>query len=130
MADFKIIQAVNAMISNAEKISNINLVKWGVDDSKPEYYFVFDMKFKWSIMREADSETDYRLFFYPQEDETIEDLINVHPEEWSSKDNYIVYRSAEIKTKEAKESFSELYKLVQTKRLNVDVLLDEIIKTK
>lgn len=111
----KIIQVINAMISNSEKISNV--LK---NDS--EYFFLYNEKHKWSIKQNNDS---YILFFYPTPNFTIEELANQI--DWSNFNEIISYRSDEIKTREAIESFSELYQIVSEKLYGIDDIFDEII---
>lgn len=111
----KIIQVINTMISNSEKISNV--LK---NDS--EYFFLYNKKHKWSIKQNSDG---YLLFFYPTESYNIEQLANLV--EWNNFNEIVTYKSDEIKTREATESFSELYQIVSEKLYGIDDIFDEII---
>lgn len=113
----KVVQAVNAMLSNPEKIT-------GVHENDNEYYFEYNGKFKWSIRQGENG--SILLYFYPG-DESFTYLANVHPSEWGEV-KMVVYRDSEIGTREARASFAELLKAVQEKLYGVDALLDEIIK--
>ena len=110
----KIILAANSMISHPEKISDITLEERG------EIYFKYDNKTVWGI--ENDNQ-DYILRLYPQTKD-IDELISV-----TSWNNYpmVSYSTMELKTREAYETFKELYSLLNEKLYNVDKLLDDII---
>ncbi len=109
----RIVVAVNSMITNAQKLSNIKR-----KDS--EYYFLYDNKYKWSI---SESDEKYHLFFYPG-DQTIDELVKTTS--WSSV-TFVSYSSDELKTREALESFRELYLIIKEKLYGVDKALDDII---
>lgn len=113
----KIVQAVNAMLSNREKIAK-------VCENEDEYYFVYGDKYKWSIRRGEGGAI--LLYFYPGE-ESFQYLSTTHPADWSDV-KFVVYKDADIGTKEAKASFLELLNVVQEKLYGVDAMLDEIIK--
>lgn len=115
----KIVQAVNAMISNPDKIS-------GVVVQERKYFFLYDRKYKWSISRyTTDSGTDeYFLRYYPGDD-TLEQLA---AERVMADEKVVSYDTEEIGTREARESFRELCTTVKERLLNVNKALDEIIK--
>jgi hypothetical protein len=113
----KIVSAINAMISNPKKISSVI----PCDD---EIFFLYMSKYKWSIMK-TPSDT-YNLWFYPGEN-SIEQLAAFHPSEWADFNHMVKYSSADIGTREAIDSFSELHTLVKEKAFGVDEALDEII---
>lgn len=114
----KIIQVINAMISNKDKISNVL-------QNEGEYYFLYDNKYKWSIKKSND---DYTLFFYPTQAFSIEQLVKNN--DWINFAEFVTYMSHEIKTREALESFSELYQIVSEKLYGLDDVFDEIIGIK
>lgn len=111
----KIIQAVNAMISDSDKIG---LVIKGSSDN--EYFFIFDKQYKWSLF--FDSE-DYYLKYFPG-NSSLESIANN-----SDAYNSVLYSTSKINTKEARESFNELYTIVQEKLYGVDKVLDDIISS-
>ncbi len=109
----KIVIAVNSMISNADKISIIK-------QKDDEYLFLYDNKYKWSIQKKGN---DYNLYFYPG-NQTIDELAK--PEKFASVP-FIEYRTEELKTREAEESFKELYLIIKEKLYDVDKALEDII---
>jgi len=113
----KIVQAVNAMISNKVQITNV--IK---NRENNEVFFLFKNKYKWSIS-EADGK--YFLFFYPGS-ESIQDLARVAPHEWENHE-MIRYSAAELGTKEAIQSFAELFTILTEKAYGIDGVLDDII---
>ena len=118
---FKIVQAINSMISNAEKITNVST--YGNDNG--EFYFTYDNKYVWGI-RQPEDEDIYYLYFYPEIQDQKE-LKNV--KNWN-KVPCIDYSTNELKTREALESFRELYLIVKEKTFGVENILDEIIGNK
>ena len=111
----KIIQAVNSMIVNKEKISNAG---W-VPDSE-WILFLYNNKYKWAMKKQNE---DYLLLFL-KTDENIEKIREVTDWEYIAS---ICYSSQKLGTKEAIASFSELYKILEEKVLGIDEVLDEII---
>ena len=111
----KIVLAVNSMISNEEKISDV-----AKDVMGSEYLFKYDNKYIWGI---SENNGLYSLFFYPETKEADE-LIGVI--DWDSVP-MVVYKTEELKTREALESFGELYLIVKEKLHNVERVLDDII---
>ena len=112
----KIVAAVNSMISNEKLITHT--IKSGEG-----LFFLYDEKFKWSIFKAND---DYYLSYYLSS-QTLEQLAS--RDEWNDYGDYIVYSTKEIKTREVRESFAELYQTVQTKLYGIDEVLDYIINT-
>lgn len=112
----KIIRTVNTMIQNPDKITNIRR-------KKDEYYFLYNEKYKWSIIK---SGSVYYLHYYPFKI-TIEEISEIEEFEWESYD-YVSYNTKELKSREAEESFLELYQILKEKIYNMDEVLDEIIK--
>lgn len=112
----KIVQVINAMISNQGKISNVKR-------REAEYFFQYDNKYVWSINMIED---DYVLYLYPDKDATVERLVAFDDHDFIEYP-YVTYRNKEIKSKESTESFSELYRIVVDKLLGVDLILDDIL---
>lgn len=111
----KIVQVINAMITNSDKITNV------LKNNK-EFFFLYNNKHKWSISK-SDKGVFY-LHLYPTTDMNIQELASFG--DWENY-NYVTYNSEEYKSQEATESFSELYKIVADKLLGVDSILDEIL---
>ncbi|MES2140826.1 MAG: hypothetical protein V4511_14050 [Bacteroidota bacterium] len=112
----KIVQVINAMITNKSKISNV------LRNDK-EYFFLYNGKYKWSITK-SDNEEKYYIHFYPADDLSLQEL-----SQWGDWEgfNYVTYSSEDLKTKEAVESFRELYQLVVNKVFGIDDIFDNII---
>lgn len=113
----KIVRAVNAMIAHPEKIGDVT----GPGD---ELYFLFDDKYSWSILRKS-GEVDTKLYLYPN-GESPEYLSQVEGWEWDQI-SVVAYDTKDINTKEARDSFAELYTIVKERRFGVDEVLDHII---
>jgi len=112
----KIVQAVNAMISNPSNITNVL-------HNDGEYFFLYKKKYKWSTRQ---SETGINLFFYPT-NLSLETLCRFDSDDWQGFSEMIVYRDSDIGTKEAKSSFQELYTVVKEKVFGIDEMLNDII---
>jgi len=116
----KIVSAVNAMIANSGKISNV------LEGNVPsdEVFFVYNGKYKFSVSKSKD---DVSVFFYPGL-ETIEQLAAWDEQDWErSGVNLVRYSAKELGDKEAMESFSELFRAVKERVYGVDDVLDDII---
>lgn len=111
----KIVQAVNAMITNIELVTDVRR-------GRAEVFFRYKDKYTWSMKRDGG---DHFLYFYP--DAGIEELLarEAHGD-WEGLD-MVVYKDVEIGTKEAKASFSELYTLLKEREFGVNAVLDDII---
>ena len=114
----KIVQAVNAMLQHPENISKVIAT---AETGTPEYYFLYK-NYKWSILY-YDTDKSYNLFYYPG-DRPIEEVATL---EFPESATFITYRSKDIGTKEAIDSFKELYQVIQAKLYHVDEVLDDII---
>jgi len=113
----KIVQAVNAMISNPELITN-------VIPSNRETFFLYKGRYKWSIRRDEDG--DYILWYYPVGGR-IEDLASIDDgSDWEGVP-MVVYKTAELGTREASASFADLYTMVKEKAYGMDDVLKDII---
>lgn len=111
----KIVQAVNAIISNPNAITKV--IKVG-----GELYFLYRGKYKWSI---AINDEDTTLCYYPGK-ESLELLASYEDSDWNDIP-IVVYRSFEIGTREAKASFAELYVVLKERLYKVNEVLDDII---
>lgn len=111
----KIIQAVNAMISNPSAITKV--IKKADD-----IYFLYKGKYKWSITIQND---DSMLWYYPGT-ESIEQLASTDDWEWENVP-MVTYRTSEIGTREARASFAELYVVLKERLYKVNEVLDDII---
>ena len=113
----KIVQAVNTMISNQKKITEVTRSALG-----SETFFLYDDKYLWSI---AESEGEYNLWFYPNGELSI--LAGYEGFEW---DNVpmVRYSTDELGTREARATFAELYSLIKEKVYGVDEVLNDIIE--
>ena len=116
----KIVTAVNKMIENQKKITSV-LYSSSAGDNH-EYFFLYDNKYKWSILQADPS--NFNLFYYPGEKTTIDQLASLN---YIEDNNYVVYKTSEIKTREATESFSELFTIVSSRLFGMDDVLDSII---
>ena len=114
----RIIRAVNSMISQKEKISNVL-------KRQSECFFLFDKKYKWSILHRSD--TDSYILYYYSGDISLEVLASMDDFEWDNFKDYVMYSSSEIKTIEAHDTFAELYLIVKEIAHGVDKVLDDII---
>lgn len=115
----KIIEVINKMISNSNKITRC--IRSG-----EEYFFEYNDRYKWSIAEagEDSSYQDYDLYLYPSTQHTLD--------EWSqimrgSSDDFILYKASVYKSQEALESFQELLVKVRQKALGIDDILEDII---
>ena len=63
------------------------------------------------------------MHYYPDET-TIDELVTTS--DWNSV-NFVTYRTKDLKSREAYETFAELYLLLKEKLYGVDKVLDEII---
>jgi hypothetical protein len=112
----KIVRAINAMISNASKITDVSM-------ADGQYYFLYDGKHKWSITHLGDD--DYTLAYYasPYSIGQIHTLrtapgFSVEP---------VPYSLSDIGTREARDSFCDLYTTIRDKASGLNKVMDEII---
>jgi hypothetical protein len=111
----RIVKAVNAMILNRDRLKSI-----AKHDSL--IWFVFD-KHKWSI---AESGGHYFLAYYPGDIE-ITELLKHDPEDPEQGPIGVYYNTKEIATREALQSFKELYAICNEKMYDMDKVFDDII---
>jgi hypothetical protein len=113
----RIVSAVNAMIRNSKKVTKVLLNNGG------EIFFEYDGKHKWSIHKRED---DTLLWFYPGP-VSLSQLMAYEGEEWGGVP-MITYKVSDIGTREARETFEELYILLKEKVYGIDEVLNEIIE--
>jgi hypothetical protein len=118
----KIVQAVNAMISNPDLIGS---VMEGATES-PEVFFLYNGRHKWSMRKDGDG--DYHLFYYPGE-QKLEQLARMDDDDWQNFREMAHYSANQIGTREAKASFRDLYNLLNEKVYGLDEALTDIIDT-
>lgn len=116
----KIVKAVNAMVSNPDKITHS--VK-GYHET--ECFFKYDSKHHWSILKTSDD--NYILNYYPSQPD-LNSLANIPDEVWDEHaPSSVGYRTKDLAAKEAVDSFRELFSIVNEKLHGMDDVLDEII---
>lgn len=113
----KIIQAVNSMISNSDLITNV------ISSGNKELFFLYNKKHKWSMRVSHDGV--YSLWYYPS-DQTLEEIANTLDHEWEYI-QMVHYSSKDLATKEALDSFKELFTILEEKLFGMDSVLDDII---
>lgn len=111
----KIVQVLNTIISQKEKISNVIR-----DDDT--FYFFYDTKYKWSVSL---FNNNYLVRFYPKDDVELSEIPNQLI--WENYKDFVTYSSDELKTREAHETFAELYQVVANKLYGIDDIFDSII---
>jgi len=114
----KVVAAANAMIANPKLITGVIPGQIG-----SEIYFLYDGKYKWSVTK---SEDDFSLFFYPGTQE-LNQLASWDEDNWHYFNEFVRYSAKELGTKEALVTFSELYRVVQERRYDIDEVLEDII---
>lgn len=109
------------MISNQANITNVYRGK-----GQDEYYFLYKGKYRWSIS--SDQTGEYYLLYYDT-DFNIKKLSELpNEEEYWTNIHMMGFNTKELKSKEALESFQELYQVVKGKVLGIDKVLNDIIK--
>lgn len=124
----KIVEAVNAMIKNNSLIKDVTLFTEQIDQYMKTYTYYFKYKsYIWSIEESAYAQSGgYDLVFYPGFS-NVADIIKYIENKGMTEEDYVKYESSAIKTVEADESFSELYRIIKGKLHDVDKVLDDII---
>lgn len=116
----KIVQAINAMVSNPEKITDS--VK---GSNEMECFFEYDAKHHWSILKDEDNY--YRLYYYPGQTD-LSSLASIPDEGWvGDTPGLVEYNTKDLATKEAIDSFRELFSIVNEKIHGMNDVLNEII---
>lgn len=106
------------MITNSKRIGNV--IK--SSQSTNEYFFTYKGSYKWSIMESPMANGEILLYYYPMNLNLHEISMLLEPEI-----EFITYKSGEFKSKEADESFRELFSIVKSKYLGMDKVLDDIL---
>ena len=123
----KLISALNTIVENFDKITEIR--KTG-----SVYAFRYLGKQTWAVQPEsgiqvfAEPRGGYRVFYFPGDvtpDQAAEAL-----ELGYSEPERLSFSTSEIKTTEAYETFSDLYRQLGMKYFKIDNVLDEIIQTR
>ena len=117
----KIVEAINVMIANNEKID-----KAFKGEYDAEVFFQYAHKHKWSIIKSDRDE--YYLHYYPVA-MPLEDLASMPSEMWAEFSQMVSYNSTTLGTKESKDSLRELYVIAREKVYGMDDVLDDIIKS-
>lgn len=117
----KIIEAINVMVSNQDKIDAAIQGQY-----ESEIFFRYQKKHKWSILKSENGE--YYLHYYPVKT-SLEELASWPDEAWHEFGAIVSYNSKDLATKEAKESLRELYSIVTEKVFGMDEVLEDIIKS-
>jgi hypothetical protein len=117
----KIVEAVNVMASNKDKI---DLVIRG--EYEPEIFFRYANKHKWSII-EGDTGVYYLNYYHCND--SLEEMASWGGEMWSDFNGMVSYNSKDLGTKEALESLKELYSVVKEKIYGMDDVLQDIISS-
>ncbi|MRX70289.1 hypothetical protein SAMN06265349_101709 [Flavobacterium resistens] len=120
----KIVLVLNTIIAQREKISN-------VIPEENEFYFLYDNKYKWSIKKIlGDWDDEFIVDFFPDaKNEIIPDTIDqiASNRKWGIKVNYARYSTKEIGTKEAYETFKDLYDILFNVVYGIDDIFNDII---
>jgi hypothetical protein len=114
----KIVTAVNAMISAPHLISSV------VTGPDTELFFKYAEKHKWSIAKFGTE--DIVLYYYPGSQE-LQHLAGWRDDDWHGFGEMVRYSAKELGGKEVKDTFFELYRIVQERLFGVDSALDDII---
>jgi len=122
----KIVIAVNVMIENKGHISSVQRGRGAIEG---EVFFLYEQKHKWSIFKVADEGEEYILCYYPG-DESLKAYAQMDEDtDWDEID-IIFYRTKDIGTREARQSFAELYSTVKELNFGMDAILDSIISSR
>lgn len=118
----KIVQAVNAMISRSDLITDVYKGEY-----ETECFFKYDGKHNWSI---GEGSNSFFISYYPGESVDLKELASIPNDHWdNAAPRNISYNTQTIGTKEATESFSELLNIVNEKIHGMDSILDDIINS-
>lgn len=110
----KIVQVINKMILNQEKIGGVQEATGGL------LLFIYDEKYRWGV-RETDD--DFFLMFF-NTDLSINKLAQ---SDYYQNVPCVVYRASELGTKEAFASFRELNQVLKEKILGIDEVIKDIL---
>ncbi len=122
----KIVEAINSMIKNSHLIQEVSVLSDYYSGNNIQKYFFRYKSYVWSIQDKESDGSDFELIFYPGYNVVSDVLSDIrHP--GLNEDEYVKYTSSDIKTREATESFADLYRVVKGKLHNVDSVLEDII---
>lgn len=118
----KIVKAINVMVSNPDRITYV--VK---GQHETECFFKYDGKHHWAIFKNM--EHQYILNYFPDQPD-LDSLSRIPDDMW---DNHapdsVTYTTKVLATKEAIDSFRELFSIVNEKLYGMNDVLDEIISS-
>ena len=118
----KVIQVINTMISNSNKITDV--VKGSTDQE--EYFFLYDNNYRWSILESVEeAELYYIAYIYPKTKLSVLNLASALS--FTGEESFVPYSSKDLKSQEALESFRELFNVVKSKLLGVDDIFSKIL---
>jgi hypothetical protein len=117
--DNTIILVINTMIQNSDKIGNVFVTPGNPN----EFFFVYNLKHVWSILLTGVKD-DFLLFYY-KGSRPIKELA----EDTNRFNNSINYSALDYKTKEAIESFRDLFLLVKSKTYGMDWVFKDILNS-
>jgi len=116
----KIVKAINVMVSNPDRITSS--IK-GYHET--ECFFKYDEKYHWSILKSSDNE--YILNYYPGQPE-LDSLASIPDHAWDEHaPSSVTYSTKDLATKEAIDSFRELFSIANEKLHGMNDVLDDII---
>jgi len=122
----KIVEAINTMVKNNRLIEDVAILSdYNNDKSQNKYFFKYK-SYIWSIKDLDLEDNDFELIYYPGHN-FVSDVLSEIRKPGLNDEGYVKYLSSDIKTREATESFTDLYRIVKEKLYNVDKVLDDII---
>lgn len=121
----KIVVAANVMIENKSQISSVLRGNGSVDG---EVFFLYEQKHKWSIFKSSAGPEEYVLCYYPGTNSLRGYAAMDDSTDWDEVD-IIFYRTKEIGTTEARQTFANLYSVVKELKFGMEDILDEIISS-
>ena len=121
----KIVVAANVMIENRTQISSVLRGNGPVDG---EVFFLYEQKHKWSIFKSSAGAEEYVLCYYPGDHSLRAYAAMDDSTDWEEVD-IIFYRTKEIGTTEARQTFANLYSVVKELKFGMEEILDEIISS-
>ena len=123
----KIVEAINSMIKNSSLIEDVAVTSEEFYNNMTYTYYFKYKSYIWSIEESRYNDNGgYDLIYYPGFTQ-VADVIRYTQDKGMTEENYVKYDSSTLKTVEADESFTDLYRLVKEKLHNVDKVLDDII---
>jgi len=116
----KIVEAINSMIEHEYLIEDVAVID--------HIYFFKYRSYIWSICERTTGygSDGYDLIYYPGYTK-VSDVLDQGQVNWMNEEKYVKYSNEYIKTREATESFNELFQIVKEKLHDVANVLDDII---